>query len=128
MTKGWTEMLDWIRGRGLRATARSSAAAHSAEEPDANAGEYQLLYKYLRDRYANRVVLTFGEIEDLLGFALPGPARLRREWWGGTDPIADRSAQSDSWTLASRTAVVNMLAQSVVFDRETPLDALAGRR
>jgi pullulanase/glycogen debranching enzyme len=94
------------------------AAARSTQEAQANAGEYQLLYKYLRDRYANRVVLTFGEIEDLLGFALPDPARLQREWWAGADSTAPRSAQSDSWTLASRTATVNLVAQNVVFDRE----------
>jgi hypothetical protein len=74
----------------------------------------------LRDRYANRVVLTFGEIEDLLGFALPDPARSQTEWWGSSpDPMAPRSSQSASWMLASRTATVNLVAQSVVFDRET---------
>jgi hypothetical protein len=85
------------------------------------AGAYQSLYKYLRDRYANRVVLTFAEIEDLLGFALPGPARLQPEWWGTVDhpdPTVRRAAQSDSWTLAGRTATVNLPAQRVVFDRE----------
>ena len=81
------------------------------------AGEYQLLYKYLRDRFANRVVLTFAEIEDLLGFALPDAARLQREWWACTDPMVPRSAQSISWMLASRTTTVNLVAQRVVFDR-----------
>ena len=92
--------------------ARSSAAPDSVPAGRANAGQYELLCKYLRDRYANRVVLTFSEIEDLLGFSLPDPARLQREWWGG-------AAQSVAWTLAGRTAVVNLLAQSVVFDRLT---------
>jgi hypothetical protein len=30
-------------------------------------------------------VLTFGQIEDLLGFALPAPARVQRDWWGNSD-------------------------------------------
>jgi len=85
----------------------------------ANAGEYRFLYKYLRDRYANRVVLTFGEIEDLLGFKLPEGARRQKEWWAGADRTEPRSAQSDAWVLASRTAAVDLLAQRVVFDRET---------
>jgi hypothetical protein len=111
-------MLGWMRRRGTGAIARPiAAAAHSAHEARASIGEYQSLYKYLRDRYADRVVLTFGEIEDLLGFSLPAPARLEREWWGVTEPVARRSAQSDSWTLASRTATVNLSAQSVVFER-----------
>ena len=94
-------------------------AIDPAQKARADTGEYRLLHKYLRDRYANRVVLTFGEIEDLLGFALPEPARLQREWWGDSDSVAPQSAQSDAWTLASRTATVNLSAQSVVFERQT---------
>jgi hypothetical protein len=88
------------------------------KETPGNAGEYQSLYKYLRDRYANRVVLTFKEIEDLLGFSLPAPARFQREWWGTADSAASRSAQSASWVLAERSAAVNLMAQNVVFDRQ----------
>jgi hypothetical protein len=97
--------------------SRPRGEAIATEEARPQAGEYQLLYKYLRDRYANRVVLTFAEIEDLLGFALPDAARLHREWWACTGPMATRSAQSHSWMLASRTTTVNLVAQSVVFDR-----------
>jgi hypothetical protein len=102
---------------------RSSAPAEPAPEPRGNAGEYQLLHKYLRDRYANRVVLTFSEIEDLLGFALPEAARHQLEWWMGVDPAARRSAQAESWVLASRTATVNLAAQIVVFERYIPAPA-----
>jgi hypothetical protein len=80
-------------------------------------GQYLSLHKYLDDRYANRVVLTFGEIEDLLGFTLPDSARREMEWW--TNAVADtRGANhSNSWTLAGRTAKPNLPAQTVVFDR-----------
>ena len=76
-------------------------------------GKYLLLYKYLNERYANTVVLTFAEIEDLLGFALPDQARLHQEWW--TDAAVNPAGRdhSDSWTLASRTATPNMSARSV---------------
>ena len=84
------------------------------------AGEYHLLYKYLRDRFSDRLVLTFGQIEDLLGFSLPSVARVQREWWGDNDPNAARSRQSDAWTLAGRTASVNLSAQCVTFEREGP--------
>jgi hypothetical protein len=86
----------------------------------ADAGEYRLLYTYLRDRYASRVVLTFGQIEDLLGFALPAPARREREWWDATAPPLRPSIQSAAWTLADRTATVNLSAQTVTFEREVP--------
>lgn len=118
----------WWRRRAaaLVSWRQTFAAVADSPEPDANVGEYQLLYKYLRERYANRVVLTFAEIEDLLGFALPASARLQREWWGGgtAGPASRPTTQSDSWTLASRTAVVNMLAQHVVFDRHSPVIGL----
>jgi hypothetical protein len=109
----WSEII----GRTVVATSR--ARPESVPEGHGNAGEYQLLYKYLRDRYADRVVLTFAEIEDLLGFSLPASARLQQEWWSGADAVARRSAQADSWTLASRTATVNLSAQSVLFERHS---------
>ena len=82
------------------------------------AGEYELLHKYLRDRYANRVVLTFGELEDVLGFSLPDPARVHRAWWDGGDFGSAPSTQSFAWRLAGRTATVNLPARSVVFERD----------
>jgi hypothetical protein len=118
-------MASWLTrwsARLLREPAETPpgvVAIDPAQKARADTGEYRLLHKYLRDRYANRVVLTFGEIEDLLGFALPEPARLQREWWGATESVAPQSAQSDAWTLASRTATVNLSAQSVVFERQT---------
>jgi hypothetical protein len=87
-------------------------------------GEYRLLYKYLRDRHANRLVLTFAEIEDLLGFSLPAPARLQRQWWGSEDESANPTSQSESWTRASRTATVNLSAQTVLFERLAPAHLL----
>jgi hypothetical protein len=110
----------WKKREGPPSVARPHGAPRLTPVAAEAAGAYQSLYKYLRDRYANRVVLTFGEIEDLLGFALPDPARAQREWWdGSSDPTTPRSAQSASWMLASRTATVNLVAESVVFDRET---------
>jgi hypothetical protein len=81
--------------------------------------EYRALHKYLDDRYANTVVLTFGEIEDLLGFALPDPARIEQAWWANPEADSTPSAQSRSWTHASRTAKPNLQAQTVAFERES---------
>lgn len=78
--------------------------------------EYQSLHEYLDKRFATTVVLTFSQIEDLLGFALPDLARLRLDWWGN-DATSTGSAPSRSWTQASRTATANLLAQTVVFER-----------
>lgn len=42
--------------------------------------EYRALYTYLEHRYASVVVLTLEQIDALLGFALPAPARTERNW------------------------------------------------
>jgi hypothetical protein len=107
-------MFDWLR-RHAPAAPLSPVPRPSRERP-ASAGEYQPLHKYLRDRYANRLVMTFAEIEDLLGFSLPGGARLNDAWWAA--PAGLGPAHAAAWTLAGRTATVNRLAQIVVFERE----------
>ena len=78
---------------------------------------YRVLFEYLEKRYANRVVLTFAEIEDLLGSALPDQARLNREWWADTEVDAAHPRCSDCWLLAHRSATPNLLARNVLFAR-----------
>jgi hypothetical protein len=80
-------------------------------------GKYKPLYQYLENRYANTVVLTFAQIEDLLGFTLPESARVHPTWWANDDLNDTRHPHSRSWTLASRTATPNLQAQIVVFER-----------
>jgi hypothetical protein len=83
-----------------------------------NTGEYHRLHEYLRDRFADRLVLTFGEMEDLLGFPLPEAALVDGRWWSGTP--TDRTPQSDAWTLAHRTVTVNFRARTALFERHEP--------
>jgi hypothetical protein len=82
-----------------------------------NLGEYQGLYTYLHERFANRLVLTFSEIEDLLGFSLPEAASRDSAWWRLSETTVVASAQSNAWALAGRTATVNLSARCVVFER-----------
>ena len=82
--------------------------------------EYRSLYVYLDHRFADTVVLTFAQIESLLGFALPDLARLRADWWATPDRDAVPSSQSRSWVEASRTATPNLRAQRVIFERCSP--------
>ena len=77
--------------------------------------EYLPLHKYLRDRYADTVVLTFSEIEALLGFSLPAPARRQPEWW--TDDGVAPTAPSRCWRQARRTVKANFDSQTAVFER-----------
>jgi len=79
--------------------------------------EYQSLYRYLENRFADTVVLTFAQVESLLGFTLPDLARLGPDWWASPEAGAIPSSQSRSWIDASRTATPNLRAQSVKFER-----------
>jgi hypothetical protein len=76
--------------------------------------EYRALYTYLEHRYASVVVLTFEQIEALLGFALPGPARADRAWW--TENV-DAQRHCSAWTEAGRTAAPNLAAGIIAFER-----------
>ena len=102
-------MLDWMKRRGpANQHPRQTPAEPAKPQGRQMSGKYLLLYKYLANRYADTVVLTFAEIEDLLGFALPDQARVQQEWWVNN---------SDPWVLADRTAVPNLVARTVVFAR-----------
>ena len=78
--------------------------------------EYLSLYTYLEHRYASTVVLTFEQIESLLGFALPPAARQEPAWW--TSPAGSGPGDDEAWTAAKRTAMPNLLARHVTFERE----------
>jgi len=111
-------MMTWMKpdstGNG---PDRAATQTPAKPRPFAVPAEYLPLHKYLERRYADTVVLTFAEIEDLLGFTLPDLARLQPGWWAPADADSAPSAQSRSWTQASRTAKPNLLAQTVMFDR-----------
>ena len=78
---------------------------------------YGRLYRYLDNRFADRIVLTFEQIEMLLGSALPDLARLRTDWWANAVQGGIPSMQALSWTEAKMTATPNLTARSVVFER-----------
>ena len=110
-------VLAWMaRVRRAPAEVRSTPAVEVKPPLRAMTGQYRLLYDYLEHRHADTVVLTFSEIEDLLGFGLPDLARGHRDWWTGGVPT-ETPSHTDAWTLASRTAVPNLIARTVVFDR-----------
>ena len=113
-------MLNWIKRRVPTAFDLREADRPEPPKPPAGrvmSGEYLLLYKYLKERYADTVVLTFGQIESLVGFALPDQARLNQQWWTNAVVTAAEINYSDSWILARRVATPNLLAQTVAFER-----------
>jgi len=110
----WKWMTNW------RVVAREPAIAHPVVREwrsSAVSGEYSSLHKYLENRYADVTVLTFGQIEDLLGFTLPQLARTYHAWWTLGETNGEASRHSDAWTLAGRTATPNLQAKTVTFER-----------
>jgi hypothetical protein len=83
----------------------------------AKAGPYRTLYEYLEKRYADTVVLTLQQVQDLLGVALPDSALTDPAWWANTGRGASDTLWSDAWTLANRTAQPNLRASTVIFER-----------
>ncbi len=120
-------MWQWLIARfGWPAQTPPSTPAVPVVQPKRHpahiSGRYGLLYTFLESRYADMVVLTFGQIEDILGFALPASSRTQPEWWTATDAPAGSSGtaetgQSDAWRLAGRTAQPNLGARTVTFER-----------
>ena len=80
-------------------------------------GKYSSLHTYLEKRYADTVVLTFDQIESLLGFPLPDGARTQGEWWTRAGDRTPDAGYGDAWILASRTATPNLQAGTVLFER-----------
>jgi hypothetical protein len=107
-------MLNWMKRRG---PIKYLPSERDVEPQPVVSGKYQLLYKYLHNRYADTVVLTFGQIESLIGFSLPDQARLNQQWWTNAEATPAEANYSDSWRLARRVATPNLLAQTVAFER-----------
>ena len=110
-------LLEWVRIRWPRSTPvrhRVAIAFPVEESPSDVPREYRGLYTYLEHRYASVVVLTFEQIEALIGFALPAAARTDREWWADS---AQPQRQWAAWTEAGRTAAPNLPARIITFER-----------
>jgi hypothetical protein len=89
--------------------------------------KYRPLYQYLNDRFADTVVLTIAEIEDLMGSPLPDGARTVKEWWADTDTGRPQTEQARCWREAGRSSQPNLAARTVVFERRrAPVDSEQG--
>jgi hypothetical protein len=119
-------MWNWITSLGSFGRERAIATADlpiTDRRVKTAGGRYVALHKYLENRYADVIVLTFGQIEDLIGFALPQLARTYHAWWTLGQTNVDGPPHSDAWTLAGRTATPNLRAQTVLFERISTVKA-----
>ena len=104
-----------LRGWWHRDDAPVSLRVSSPDEPKSPVpAAYMPLYAYLDRRYATTVVLTFEQIEALLGFAPPAPALADAAWWTGGGANDRHTA---AWTAARRSAAPQLSARIVTFER-----------
>ena len=115
----WTSLLTAIRRGWWRHAAPVTVRPDPVVRPESRIrgvpAEYLSLCNYLEQRYATVVVLTFEQVEALLGFALPAVARTEREWWTGT--AVQTGSHRIAWTGTGRTAAPNLPARTVTFER-----------
>jgi hypothetical protein len=109
-------LLDLVRRwwhRPTRVAERAVPVVASRLGQASVSAKYMGLYTYLEHRYASSVVLTFEQLEALLGVALPAVARAEPDWWTGTHS----DGHSAAWSAAGRTAIPNLPARIVAFER-----------
>lgn len=58
--------------------------------------KYDPLNRFLSQQSADRITLTFSEIEAILGFRLPASARQHTAWWSNSSTKAH--PYSKAWT------------------------------
>lgn len=114
------QQLAWYRTRPARPgdNAPASTSSSGAPPPARGGSKYAPLTRWLRSQAGPTVEVTFTDLEQVLGAALPASARRHRPWWANTP-----QAQAHSW-LDSEWKVdrVDLAAERVRFVKETADD------
>jgi hypothetical protein len=77
-------------------------------------GKYRELWRWLRDQDRDEIELSFTQVEQILGHALPGSCRLHTAHWYGYEGSAVARAVRDAGWKASQ---VDLVAELVTFVR-----------
>ena len=78
-------------------------------------GRYQRLYSHLCSLPDREWRVSFADIEAVLGFELPGSARMHRPWWSNQ---VDGHSQAIAWMAAGwETAEVDVRGETLLFRR-----------
>jgi len=77
--------------------------------------KYAPLTKYLLGQPAKAVAMTFTQLNTLLGFCVPAPARKYQSWWANETTENTRNRQCRSWLDANRKASADLKHGVVTF-------------
>ncbi len=81
-----------------------------------NMSKYDPLYDCLTKCNKSRIILTFNELEEILGFTLPNSAYLYEWWWANEDIRATSHTHCKVWQNAGyKTKEVDLSNKNVVF-------------
>ncbi len=97
---------------------RLTAANLSGRTPPASAGKYEPLRAWLLGQTGAEIILTFNEIEDILGDELPTSARQYVAWWANEDPRLSQHVQCRAWRGGGWTARPNLGLAQVKFRKD----------
>lgn len=86
--------------------------------------KFEPLTSFLRSLPNDERRMTFGEVERVLGFALPPSARRHRPWWSNNP---HNSAMTRAWLVAGfHTEQVDMAGETLVFRKGPPRSGSSG--
>jgi hypothetical protein len=78
-------------------------------------GKYEPLTEFLHKQGASRIVMTFSDIERIVGFKLPRSAKEHRAWWSNNP---SNSVMTKAWLNAGyQSEQVDMSGRKLVFSR-----------
>jgi hypothetical protein len=75
--------------------------------------KYDPLYDFLKKSDAKKVILTFDDIEKIIGTNLPKSAKKHAAWWDGSE----RHSQSTAWIDAGFKVKADRVNEIAVFER-----------
>ncbi|MFD1773232.1 DUF7662 domain-containing protein [Paenibacillus rhizophilus] len=112
------EKQDTITGESLESPSKvitqhplKKHEVQSKNGTENNVGKYISLHQSLLHTEGEQVVMTIGQIETVLGFALPPSANKYRPWWANTLT----NSQAKSWLLAGWEVDSVTLGVEIVF-------------
>lgn len=97
---------------------QQSASAFCVERPvfpmECANGKYKALSEFLYESWDKRIVLSYEQLEEILGFALPASAHnLPQSYWANTE----YHTYAKSWLKLGYKAKVEVENKKVVFER-----------
>ena len=81
--------------------------------------KYDPLSRHLMQQAGHEVLMTFAEVEAVIGATLPRSAKAYPEWWANESDPRTAHVQVRSWLDAGFRTTVNLSREMVKFTKAT---------